>query len=236
MSVVHSEALARIPVKITVVKRPDERRSWGYPFARWVKSRKKAFDLAAKGLARGRFDERAVAKVPCNGCTACCRSGLDIDLEDFETGAGLDTFDAGGGKRRLHKNPDGSCVHFVDSKCSVYDRRPVVCRAYDCRDYAAGSNLHSPDAAPVNVAILSWEAEVKTKADADAWMIVGLLVMAFVAKGKSPGESFVRAIYGHGDFMEEADGIRALALAGLKNSAAQSDPHSLSAALPNSAP
>jgi len=28
----------------------------------------------------------------------------------------------------LATNPDGSCMHLVDNKCSIYDTRPLVCR------------------------------------------------------------------------------------------------------------
>ena len=52
--------------------------------------------------------------MPCDGCTACCRSPV-LDRGDLPRAA------------------DGSCGHLVDGKCLIYAERPLACRVYDCR-------------------------------------------------------------------------------------------------------
>lgn len=50
---------------------------------------------------------------PCTSCGACCRSIRHI----------LPLFDSG----------DGSCVHLVDNRCSIYNDRPTICRVDDIK-------------------------------------------------------------------------------------------------------
>jgi hypothetical protein len=72
--------------------------------------------------------------VPCGTCSACCRSDFDINLETqddptlYQTQVGPKT-----GQLSLAKTPDGACVYLQNDKCSIYDRRPNVCRSFDCR-------------------------------------------------------------------------------------------------------
>ena len=73
----------------------------------------------------------------CAGCTACCRGQLvvlveeDGDQAQYETvpleGAGDPTL------RQLKNKVDGSCTYLTDQGCSIYDRRPAMCRSFDCR-------------------------------------------------------------------------------------------------------
>jgi hypothetical protein len=210
------DALAKIPIK--VVRRPDERRPWGMPFAKWAKHRRKAFELTMRALTSGAstVPEGADAKVPCDGCTACCRSGLDIELQKLETGEGLDTFEKDG-IRWLRRNSDGSCIHFVEGRCAVYSRRPISCRTYDCRDRAVAGLLHSPMDVPANEVIMSWMQETKTKEDADVYTVLGLLMAALCLKGMSADRAYLTALQGYPQFLSEADGMRAWAVRGLAN-------------------
>ncbi|HEX4018607.1 MAG TPA: YkgJ family cysteine cluster protein [Frankiaceae bacterium] len=82
--------------------------------------------------------------VPCDGCTACCRSGKLIPVEP-------DEFDAlrhipadclvpmpGQPARRVLKHDEsGRCSQLTPDGCSVYAHRPHACRMYDCRIFAA---------------------------------------------------------------------------------------------------
>jgi hypothetical protein len=83
--------------------------------------------------------ERVAARVPCNGCTACCHaSKVDFDpaLERPEDLRHLDFVSANEitpGWARLRKRDDGACVHLGPQGCMVYEHRPRVCRLYDCR-------------------------------------------------------------------------------------------------------
>lgn len=91
-------------------------------------------------LAHG--EKTGNVKVPCGQCNACCRSKyihadlLPHELADFPEAVKVDM---SASKRSsgwaLPKKEDGSCVHLIEGKCSIYDRRPHSCRTYDCRLY-----------------------------------------------------------------------------------------------------
>jgi hypothetical protein len=72
--------------------------------------------------------------VPCGSCSACCRSEFDLNLNQADdpslylTEIGQKT-----GRLSLKKTADGACVYLQDGKCSIYDRRPITCRKFDCR-------------------------------------------------------------------------------------------------------
>jgi Fe-S-cluster containining protein len=41
------------------------------------------------------------------------------------------------GELVLQRRSDGACVHLGERGCTVYERRPAVCRTFDCRVFAA---------------------------------------------------------------------------------------------------
>lgn len=72
----------------------------------------------------------------CGACTACCRWGAVIlqpsdPVEEYETEALTEEF------RVLKRKEDGRTCWYLDEEkgCTIYDRRPVVCQAFDCRLY-----------------------------------------------------------------------------------------------------
>ena len=88
--------------------------------------------------------------MPCDGCTACCRSSQFVDIAPDET----DTlahipaellFPAPGrpaGYVVLGYDETGCCPMLIDNRCSIYEHRPQTCRTYDCRVLpAAGVEL-----------------------------------------------------------------------------------------------
>lgn len=81
------------------------------------------------------------AKVPCAGCTACCRHALVFIMPEHGDRHELyDTFDAFNPLtkemgRAIRQKEDGDCIHLGPKGCAVYDRRPAICRAYDCRRF-----------------------------------------------------------------------------------------------------
>lgn len=84
--------------------------------------------------------ERFEAKVPCNGCTACCyfsKVGVDPAQERAEDLAHLDLVadpePQYPGALVLRKRADGACIHLGPDGCTVRAHRPHVCRTYDCR-------------------------------------------------------------------------------------------------------
>lgn len=78
------------------------------------------------------------ATVNCGSCTACCHQavflmpgddvGLYDEAEKFEV------------QNPISKEPvtfmmpffDGHCGYLIDGKCSIYEKRPKMCRAFDC--------------------------------------------------------------------------------------------------------
>ena len=75
------------------------------------------------------------ADVPCNGCTACCRGQVVAlfpehgdDLKVLSRHVGL-----GSGVLVLEETDGGDCIYLKDGGCSVWEHRPAMCRAFDCR-------------------------------------------------------------------------------------------------------
>jgi Fe-S-cluster containining protein len=99
------------------------------------------------------LDGRGESDVPCNGCTACCRSSQFVHIEPDE----VDTLDhipaellfpAPGlpeGHVVLGYDEHGECPMLGDNGCSIYAHRPRACRVYDCRVFAAtGVEIDEP--------------------------------------------------------------------------------------------
>lgn len=72
--------------------------------------------------------------VPCNGCTLCC-IGDTIRLLPQDKGEYQTELCPIGGLMLAHKE-DGSCVYMAESGCGIHNRRPTICREFDCRSMA----------------------------------------------------------------------------------------------------
>lgn len=87
----------------------------------------------------------AASDVPCDGCTACCRSSqfIHVTPADADAVAHIPSallFPAPGlpaGHYVLGYDERGHCPMLVDDRCSIYEHRPTTCRTYDCRVFAA---------------------------------------------------------------------------------------------------
>jgi hypothetical protein len=81
------------------------------------------------------------SRVPCAGCTACCRSSqfVHIGPDEGDTLAHIPAdllFPAPGlpeGHVVLGYDQRGHCPMLIDNQCSIYEHRPRTCRTYDCR-------------------------------------------------------------------------------------------------------
>jgi hypothetical protein len=78
------------------------------------------------------------ASVNCSGCAApCCTSmefiTLNPKVDDVAQYATRPLVSGGVG---LQQRDDGSCIYFIDGRCSIHARRPSVCRTFDCRVYS----------------------------------------------------------------------------------------------------
>ncbi|HVV45378.1 MAG TPA: YkgJ family cysteine cluster protein [Bryobacteraceae bacterium] len=79
--------------------------------------------------------------VPCNGCIECCRSGQGLFLHP-EQGDDVDSYRTRGvtdSKGQsvfvLETTPEGACVYLGERGCTIYNRRPLLCRSFDCRKH-----------------------------------------------------------------------------------------------------
>lgn len=73
-------------------------------------------------------------EVPCNGCTRCCR-GDYVRLLPEDDAAQYITVPHKhiAGERMIAHNAKGDCVYLTDTGCSIHDRKPIMCREFDCR-------------------------------------------------------------------------------------------------------
>ena len=140
-----------------------------------------AFDLATGGTLKVRraditpsqllatlgpvADQKAVADVPCETCTACCwysRTDVQPAQENPEDLAYLQLEHDEMGYFLAHR-PDGACIHLGETGgCMVHPHRPLVCRAYDCR--VMGLAGLAPVSTAGHVAPV-WEFPLETKLD-----------------------------------------------------------------------
>lgn len=80
----------------------------------------------------------ALGDVPCGPCRACCRHDLIRLLP--ERGDLIWTYEhevvatPSGPAAVLRCAKDGSCIYLGPGGCTIHDRAPAVCRAFDCRD------------------------------------------------------------------------------------------------------
>lgn len=76
--------------------------------------------------------------VPCNGCTACCNYG--VALTDDDDPSKYETRKVGD---RIHTalQDDGTCLYRAVNGCTIWERRPTICRQFDCRDWLGRDGL-----------------------------------------------------------------------------------------------
>lgn len=76
--------------------------------------------------------------VPCNGCTACCwgqaifLTAVDDPPETYEVVPATNPA-TGRVEWMLAHSEFGACVYLGDRGCTIHNRAPAMCRAYDCR-------------------------------------------------------------------------------------------------------
>jgi len=105
------------------------------------------------------------ADVPCGACNACCRTFHQIHIRPGEKRArkrlprdylsvarGLPP-----GYLLLGYTEAGACPVLVGGRCTIYEDRPLVCRTYDCRLYAASGV--EPDHAEIAEQVRRWRFE-----------------------------------------------------------------------------
>lgn len=91
--------------------------------------------MAAQGSATaallallGDADRGIERKVNCGSCQACCHNEVvlvDEEPADYEV-------DLRDGIWFLKHRPDGGCIYLGETGCTIYERRPAICKAFDC--------------------------------------------------------------------------------------------------------
>ncbi len=80
--------------------------------------------------------------VNCEGCTECCRSGQGLVLHP-EEGDDVESYvhriaghrEDGSAVFVLATDEKGWCVYLGKRGCTIYERRPLLCRTFDCRKH-----------------------------------------------------------------------------------------------------
>jgi uncharacterized protein len=88
------------------------------------------------------LDPYDTTTVSCDGCTACCRSGQGLVLHP-EQGDEVESYehraaghrDDGSPVFALAMDENGCCVYLGEHGCTIYERRPLLCRSFDCRKH-----------------------------------------------------------------------------------------------------
>lgn len=90
------------------------------------------------------ISDEPISDVPCGSCTLCCTLTPYLTPEEVASGKYplslieptmdniRDNSDVGP-IVTIYKNINGGCGMFIDSKCSIYEYRPLACRQFDCR-------------------------------------------------------------------------------------------------------
>jgi uncharacterized protein len=110
--------------------------------------------------------------VPCNGCTACCRSHQFVPVGPDEPDALAHIppdllFPAPGlpeGNLVLGYDQHGHCPMLVDDRCSIYEHRPNACRTYDCRVLAATGVGMGPGQEAISRRVERWRFSFDSEA------------------------------------------------------------------------
>lgn len=83
-----------------------------------------------------------VTEVACGGCTECCRSNQALVLQP-DAGDDVGSYRHQVLKDRVSGEPvfalatdeKGWCVYLGEHGCTIYERRPHLCRSFDCRKH-----------------------------------------------------------------------------------------------------
>lgn len=77
--------------------------------------------------------------VPCAGCKACCNGeAVILHPEDGDDPGSYITVPThhpltGAPALRVATRPNRECVYLGETGCTIWSRRPLICREFDCR-------------------------------------------------------------------------------------------------------
>ena len=131
-------------------------------FSRWL------------GRMRAVLAGQGDADVPCDDCCACCTTSHFVHVAPAETRALARIprellFPAPGqpeGTMLMGYDQHGRCPMLEkDGRCSIYEDRPLTCRTYDCRIFAAARIAADRD--PLTRQARRWKFSYPAPADQD---------------------------------------------------------------------
>jgi uncharacterized protein len=143
-------------------------------------------------------------KVKCGSCRGCCTSSYFIHIRPKETrtlaripkkylspAPGLPK-----GNVLLGYYRNGHCPMFVNNTCSIYEDRPLTCRSYDCRIFAAaGIAAGGKDKARINQRVRRWKFNYPTKRDREEHLAVRMAAKVISrTKPANPSQVALQAI------------------------------------------
>ncbi len=86
---------------------------------------------------------RPTRLVPCNSCTACCQGdGIFLHPEHGDDPTLYETEEMGNPVTgevavKLKQKANGDCAYLDrGTGCTIWHKRPVICREFDCRVFA----------------------------------------------------------------------------------------------------
>ena len=163
--------------------------------------------------------EEQPADVPCGACNACCRTSHVIHVRPEERRARariprkylLPAPGLPPGNLVLGFDQSGCCPLLVGGRCTIYDDRPLACRTFDCRIYAAAGI--AADRAAIAQQVERWRFTYPTHDDRDRHAAVTAAAryipqhpecLASAAARRDPLRVAVLAIAVHEEFLQTA--------------------------------
>ncbi len=172
---------------------------------------------------RGALLNEGGINVDCGDCAACCSSSQFIHVRPEETGTldliNKDLLVAAPGLPEGHVllgyDKDGRCPLLKAGKCSIYERRPLTCRIYDCRVFtAAGLTAGGKDKARIDQRVRRWKFSYSAGRDRDEHLAVRAAARFIREHAESfpggripgsPSELAILAVKVHAVFLEEGE-------------------------------
>lgn len=71
--------------------------------------------------------------VPCGGCRLCCENELVLLEHEEELDYATEDHPARAGRKVVAHKSDRTCVYLDEKGCSIHEKRPKLCRDFDCR-------------------------------------------------------------------------------------------------------
>ena len=141
------------------------------------------------------------ARVPCGGCTACCRSSYFIHIrpDEKETLARIPKkllFPSPGlpkGNVLMGYDEQGCCPMFIGGKCSIYENRPRACRTYDCRIFPATGISIGRDKPLIAERAVCWKFDLESEREREQIAAIRAAAKFLQKNAKHFPEGFVPA-------------------------------------------